>query len=85
MTAAAHDRRRPLSEKPDAVRQRASRRKREAGFRSVRLYVPIARIAAAVKRRENLSLDPTEQQIIQVLTEALDWWSQNWINLKRHK
>jgi hypothetical protein len=81
----ARDRRRPLSAKPAAIRQRKSRAKRRNGLRSFRLYLPEKKIIEAVKVRDAFPAEatPTQQQIDRALTEVLEWWSTSWRNLKK--
>jgi hypothetical protein len=87
LTTRDRHRRRPLSAKPDAIRQRKSRGRQRVGLALFKLYLPIERLELVVRARSNLPPDAlvSKREIRKALTEGIEWWSSPWLNLKRHK
>jgi hypothetical protein len=66
-----------------AERKRKSRRKRKAGLESYRLYLPTAKIAAAIRVRSKLPKDAviSPAQIKSALADVIGWWAERWIRI----
>ncbi len=66
-----------------AERKRRSRKKRKAGLESYRLYLPTAKIVAAIRVRNKLSKDAAiaQAQIKNDLCDVIDWWAKRWLRI----
>jgi hypothetical protein len=80
-------RRRPLSSKPEAVRQRKTRRRRRVGLALFKLYLPYERLARVVRVREGLLPDaPVSRRAIRKnLAAGIEWWMTPWLNLNKQR
>lgn len=76
---------RVLSASPAARKKRRWRARRRADLSLFRLYLPKGKIARAVAIRENFpdGKTPTSQEIERVVAEAVTWWAETWLRLKR--
>ncbi len=64
-------------------RKRRSRKKRKAGLESYRLYLPTAKIIAAIRVRSKL---PTGEPVVQAqikrdLADVINWWAERWVRI----
>jgi hypothetical protein len=66
-----------------AERKRRSRKKRKAGLESYRLYLPTAKIVAAIRVRSKLPKDAVvaQSQIKSDLADAIGWWAERWVRI----
>ncbi len=66
-----------------AERKRRSRKKRKAGLESYRLYLPTAKIVAAIRVRAKLSKDTpvVQEQIKSTLADVIGWWAERWVRI----
>ncbi len=66
-----------------AERKRRSRKKRKAGLESYRLYLPTAKIVAAIRVRAKLSKDTpvVQAQIKRDLCDVIGWWAERWVRI----
>ena len=71
-----------LSQSRDATKQRKSRAKRKAGFRSHRLYFQDRPIVEAMVYREKLTRPPTDDQIDRCLEEMVMVTVRRWLRAR---
>ncbi len=66
-----------------AERKRRSRKKRKVGLESYRLYLPTAKIIAAIRVRSKLPEDAAivRAQIKRDLCDAIGWWADRWVRI----
>ncbi len=66
-----------------AERKRRSRKKRKAGLAAYSLYLPTAKIVAAIRVRSKLPKDAVieQAQIKSALADAIGWWAERWVRI----
>jgi hypothetical protein len=66
-----------------AERKRRSRKKRKVGLEAYSLYLPTAKIIAALRVRSNLPKDAViaPAQIKTTLADVIGWWAERWVRI----
>jgi hypothetical protein len=66
-----------------AERKRRSRKKRKAGLEAHSLYLPTAKIVAAIRVRSKLPKDAVipPAQIKSTLVDVIAWWAERWVRI----
>jgi hypothetical protein len=91
MTAAAGqpraDQQRARERAAAAERQRRSRARRRAGFRTLRLDIPLRKVQRAIRARNNLPdhVPITQRQMERLLIRAIVTWCDSWLAHLRYR
>jgi hypothetical protein len=66
-----------------AERKRRSRKKRKAGLEAYSLYLPTAKIIAAIRVRSKLPKEAAvaRAQIKSDLADVITWWAERWVRV----